>query len=165
MTEKNFSIKEFLQDPVENSTWCFNFYDWFCKESSLKNKAIMHSKKLKFLVEAGILNANKTYAWFKNNCPGSGTLYDDIRISTLDDGDYYGGFCPKTGHNNVEYPMNVFMLDNNSSHSTVTDIDHQVEQAESHDMKYYRFESWADFKKAVNTCPDFQSELKTQFNR
>jgi len=162
---KKYSIKEFLENPSTNSTWCFNFYDWFCKDSALEKKAIGLAKKVKFLVEHGVLNDTKTYAWFKNNCPINGVTYDDIRISTMNDGDYYGGFCPKTGHANVDYPMEVFLLNNSSKHSTVVDIDHQIEQVEFHQMKYYRFKNWADFKKAIKMCPDFHAELKKHFNK
>ncbi len=49
---------------------CFNFYDWFCKDTSLqrKSKTLFGQVKrfLKFGPEVDILN---TYVFFKNNCP------------------------------------------------------------------------------------------------
>ena len=60
---------------------CFNFYDWFCKDSSLERKAIALFPKVKrFLKEHPEIDTQSTYVFFKNNCPGSGPLYDDFRI-------------------------------------------------------------------------------------
>ena len=60
---------------------CFNFYDWFCKDSSLERKAIALFPKVKrFLKEHPEIDTQSTYVFFKNNCPGFGSLYDDFRI-------------------------------------------------------------------------------------
>ena len=60
---------------------CFNFYDWFCKDSSLERKAIALFPKVKrFLKEHPEIDTQSTYVFFKNNCPGRGPLYDDFRI-------------------------------------------------------------------------------------
>ena len=60
---------------------CYNFYDWFCKDSSLKRKAtVLFPKVKRFLKEHPEIDILSTYVFFKNNCPGRGPLYDDFRI-------------------------------------------------------------------------------------
>lgn len=60
---------------------CFNFYDWFCKDSSLERKAnALFPKVKRFLKENSEIDILSTYVFFKNNCPVNGPLYDDFRI-------------------------------------------------------------------------------------
>jgi hypothetical protein len=60
---------------------CFNFYDWFCKDSSLERKAkALFPKVKKFVAAHPEIAPSRTYVFFKNNCPGAGSLYDDFRI-------------------------------------------------------------------------------------
>jgi len=60
---------------------CFNFYDWFCKDSSLERKAkALFPKVKKFVAAQPEIDPSRTYVFFKNNCPGAGPLYDDFRI-------------------------------------------------------------------------------------
>ena len=60
---------------------CYNFYDWFCKDSSLERKAnVLFPKVKRFLREHPAIDILSTYVFFKNNCPGHGPLYDDFRI-------------------------------------------------------------------------------------
>lgn len=167
MDQKEFSINEFLKDPETNSSWCFNFYDWFCKESSLLAKAKQHASKLKFLVDQGVLNGDTTYAWFKNNCPGYGNLYDDIRISRMnEDNDFLGGFCPKSGHHSVELKAEVWMLDNTNQVNNIKECsDAKMEVVESHKMKYYKFPTWSDLKAEIKKNPMFRNELKEHFHK
>ena len=169
--QKEFSINEFLRNPEENSSWCFNFYDWFCSDSSLLSKAKQHASKLKFLVGQGVLNGDKCYAWFKNNCPGCGNLYDDIRISIMpnecsDDNDFLGGFCPKSGHHSAELKAEVWLLHNTDPKNTLRICsDAEMELVQSHRMKYYKFPTWADMKKEIKENEEFRKELKEHFDR
>lgn len=121
---------------------CCNFYDWFCSESSIQNKAISLTKKVKFLVDQKIINPETTYVWFKNNCPCDGKLYDDMRFSTSDNENLYlGGIAPSLGYNTPEYKgkCNVFLRENGFD-----------------DML---FANWSEFKKQVKTNPEFKSML------
>lgn len=62
---------------------CYYFYDWFCKDASLKAKFEKLFPKVKAFVEAAKVDQDKYYFWFKNNCPMVGVLYDDFRISKV----------------------------------------------------------------------------------
>ena len=65
---------------------CFNFYDWFCKDSSLERKAkALFPKVKKFVAAHPEIAPSRTYVFFKNNCPGAGSLYDDFRICNDDE--------------------------------------------------------------------------------
>ena len=76
---------------------CFNFYDWFCKDSSLELKAhALFPRVKRFLKEHPEIDIHSTYVFFKNNCPGRGSLYDDFRICNEDEVIYT--VIPKCSH-------------------------------------------------------------------
>lgn len=63
------------------------WYDWFCKDSSLKNKTKKMGNIIRQIKAGGKVNLENWYVWFKNNCPLNGPLYDDFRLAKLDTGD------------------------------------------------------------------------------
>ena len=68
-------------DSEGSENTCFNFYDWFCKDSSLERKAhALFPRVKRFLKEHPEIDIHSTYVFFKNNCPMRGPLYDDFRI-------------------------------------------------------------------------------------
>ena len=89
----NISIQQFISnfnagmyDSDDYQTQCdAGWYDWFCKQSSLRNKTIHLTKKLKQLCLSEKIDMNKHYVFFKNNC--GNVLYDDFRICCLETGD------------------------------------------------------------------------------
>jgi len=74
-------------DSDGDESWCFNFYDWFCKDSSLENRAkrLMPTAR-RFAQKMGI-DLDTHYVFFKNNCPMNGPLRDDFRICEVETGD------------------------------------------------------------------------------
>jgi hypothetical protein len=137
------SLKDFLNGKRDKY---HNFYDWFCAEKSLEKKANSFVSKLEFLVKESILNPNNVFVQFKNNCPCYGTLYDDMRISMLNqEQTFLGGFCPKTGHNSVEDKCEIW---------TMVDT-----------YKEYRFKNWNEFKKELKVNPTLKNELVIAFNK
>jgi hypothetical protein len=77
---------------------CFNFYDWFCRESSLEGKAKRLFAVVKRWVKERNTDTDKVYVFFKNNCPVNGPLYDDFRICDLETGNVIWTVIPKCGH-------------------------------------------------------------------
>ncbi len=75
------------------------WYDWFCKDSSLRNKTYSLTKKLLSIIDSPLFDIDKTYVFFKNNCPMSGSLYDDFRICDMESGDVLFTIIPSCGHN------------------------------------------------------------------
>ena len=63
------------------------WYDWFCKDSSLKGKTAKMGIIIKDVKAGGKVNLANWYVWFKNNCPLNGPLYDDFRFADLETGD------------------------------------------------------------------------------
>lgn len=73
------------------------WYDWFCKETSLINKGVSLIKKLKAISKSNKFDNEKTYIFFKNNCPCVGNLYDDFRICDIETQDVIYTVIPKSG--------------------------------------------------------------------
>ena len=139
------SIKNFLEDPVNNSDKFSNYFDWFCNTNSLENKMKKLLPKIKFLVKVGILDEDETYCWFKNNCPASGPLYDDIRISDLSsENNYLGGFWTKTGHN-VEDKCAIWFYEND-------------------EFVTLNFKNWSEFKKELKNNQELVAKLAVAFS-
>jgi hypothetical protein len=87
-------------DSNGNESWCFNFYDWFCRDTSLENKSDrLFSACSKFCKQMGI-DQDKHYVFFKNNCPLFDHLYDDFRIVDRETGDVVWTVIPRRTHRN-----------------------------------------------------------------
>ena len=86
-------------DSDGNESQCYNFYDWFCKDRALKNKAkSLYGNVRTFLKHSPHIDTEKVYVFFKNNCPMSGRLYDDFRICDIETGDVIYNVTPRNGH-------------------------------------------------------------------
>lgn len=87
-----------IMDSDGTVNFCFNFFDWFCRESSLENKALQLFPRVKTFAEKMGVNLDTTYCIFKNNCPVGGPLYDDFRICDRESGKVIWTVVPKCGH-------------------------------------------------------------------
>jgi len=77
------------------------WYDWFCRDTSLRNKTYKLApkvKKIAHLLGVGFMNSH--YVFFKNNCPMAGKLYDDFRFCDLKTGDVIYTIVPAEGYDN-----------------------------------------------------------------
>lgn len=57
------------------------WFDWFCKDSSLRNKTKQLGSILNQFLPGGKIDLANSYVMFKNNSPIKGPLYDDFRIA------------------------------------------------------------------------------------
>ena len=90
---------------------CHGFYDWFCKDSSLGNKAEFLISRLKSLLKHNVkFDPTKCYVFFRNNCPCRGGLYDDFRICDIESGDVLYTVAPRDSHENGK--ASVWGIDN-----------------------------------------------------
>ena len=80
---------------------CYNFFDWFCKDTALKAKSEKLFRMVKRWVKARNTDTDKVYVFFKNNCPLVGPLYDDFRICDIETGDVIWTVTPKSGHSGL----------------------------------------------------------------
>ena len=104
--EKRMCIEEYLRrfdqgdfnspdvDTQINAGW----YDWFCKDTSLRNKTYKLTGYLKQIVKSKKIDVKNNYVFFKNNCPCVGSLYDDSRICDLENGNIIYTIIPRSGH-------------------------------------------------------------------
>ena len=83
---EKFNLGEFESRDVKiqiNAGW----YDWFCKDTSLANKTKTMGQVIKQLKPNGKVDLDKSFIWFKNNCPLNHPLYDDFRIAKIENGE------------------------------------------------------------------------------
>jgi len=82
-------------DSDGSESGCYNFYDWFCKDTSLKSKADkLFPMAIRFANKMGI-DLDKHYVFFKNNCPMNHPLYVDFRICDKENGGVVFTVVPK----------------------------------------------------------------------
>ena len=94
MTDKRIPLRTWIQRFNNNEFESLDvkvqidagWYDWFCSDTSLKNKTKKMGNIIKQIKDGGKVDLNNMYVWFKNNCPMSGPLYDDFRIANIHDG-------------------------------------------------------------------------------
>lgn len=93
----------------------FYFFDWFCRGYALEDRArkIM-PKAIKFAKRKKV-DLDNTYVMFKNNCPMTGSLYDDFRICDLATGDVIWTVTPASGHDNIYGQAEIWGIENNFS--------------------------------------------------
>ena len=72
------------------------WYDWFCSDTSLKNRLVAMANKVKKIATSPKVNQDTMYVFFKNNCPmwTNGT-YDDFRICDIETGNVIFTIIPK----------------------------------------------------------------------
>lgn len=71
-------------DEGDFKTQCdAGWYDWFCNDSSLRNKTKKMGNVIKGITNDNILD--NMYVFFKNNCPMEGRLYDQFKFCNLDE--------------------------------------------------------------------------------
>lgn len=112
----SFTPDSFLQEFHQNG--CYNFYDWFCRESSLPNKAKSLFSKVKSLVKANKkfdFSGEGMYVFFKNNCScyGDGRLYDSFSVCNSK-GDVIAWVAPRNPYGKVELSCEGHGFDDNT---------------------------------------------------
>lgn len=106
-------LEAFEADKFLDDNDCFYFYDWFCKDKSLERKARSLMAKVKKFVKAAKIDVDKTYVFFKNNCPVYGSLYDDFRICDAESGDVIYTVAPSLGYDSKKGEAEVWGSANN----------------------------------------------------
>ena len=110
---ERLTITETLEQWKKGNLEIINlWYDWFCKEKSLENKGHRLLQKLNGIKNSLKFDNDKTYVFFKNNCPLYGSLYDDFRICDIETGDVIYCVTPKSGHTCDKGVAQVYGKDN-----------------------------------------------------
>ena len=96
--------RESLADMIANGfakykeDCCHGFWDWFCSDKALAGKSRKLCGNARVITKlTKKFDPKKVYVWFKNNCPCSGSLYDDLRIADLETHDVLYTIVPHDG--------------------------------------------------------------------
>jgi len=127
----NMTINEFLANPMATENDCFGFFDWFCRDKSLKNKMMGLKSKVAFLVKSGVIDGDKNYVIFKYNCPGIGDLYDDFRVIDIETDEMVCGLAPSLGYSHAKGKCEFWKFDKDGK------------------LMEFMFENYKTFKNAV----------------
>jgi len=117
------SLKEWLEqykagafDSKNVGTQCdAGWYDWFCCDTSLAGRLKKMAPKVQQIAKSKKIDTEKTYVWFKNNCPFDGKLYDDFRIADIETGDTIYCVTPEEGFTRSFGKSSVWGRENNFS--------------------------------------------------
>ena len=82
-----------FENPDHSTQIKAGWYDWFCKDTSLKGKTDKMGRIIKKITNERILN--EMYVFFKNSCPMSYPLYDQFK------------FCDLNNDNEVIYCISI----------------------------------------------------------
>lgn len=79
------------------------FYDWFCSDAGLANRAKRLQSNVRSFLNAmekkgKAIDLESHYVFFKNNCPGSGNLYDSFSICQIEGGNVQFWVTAQSGH-------------------------------------------------------------------
>jgi hypothetical protein len=108
---ENFDNGDFTNN--DRKTQCnAGWYDWFCKDSSLRNKTYKMAPMVKRIACSDKINQETMYVFFKNNCPMYGSLYDDFRICDLATGEVLYTIVPSYGLQYEKGTANVYGPEN-----------------------------------------------------
>lgn len=81
------------------------WYDWFCRDTALAKKTQRMGGIIKKVRDGGKIDLDKTYVWFKNNCPLVGPLYDDFRIADRESGETLITICCDDKRSSCKYEV------------------------------------------------------------
>lgn len=104
-----YSVRQFIdryrkgmyKNPSVDVQIDAGWYDWFCKDEALARKTEILAKKLISILPSELINLDRQYVFFKNNCPVQGRLYDDFRICSIHSGDVIWTVTPKCSHSGM----------------------------------------------------------------
>jgi len=107
------NLTQWREQPHLGEKDCYYFYDWFCKDRALERRSGILFSRLKTFLKHVDIDLEKTYVFFKNNCPLGGPLYDDFRICDLETGNVLYTVTPDVNgtseiwgaKNNFEEPL------------------------------------------------------------
>lgn len=95
------------------------FWDWFCSDKALANRGKKLFNKLNSILPTTKFDVDKTYVFFKNNCPCAGKLYDDFRICDMETGDVLYTVSPSVGYDSMHGEATVWGRDNDFKEALV----------------------------------------------
>lgn len=100
----NFLNDEYTQKDFKTQV-AAGWYDWFCRDTSLRNKTYKMGQIIKQIKKGGKVDLDNWYVFFKNNCPMKGPLYDDFRFARMDTGDVMFTIQINCGWNKKRYTV------------------------------------------------------------
>jgi hypothetical protein len=103
----------YFDNPNRETQCDAGWYDWFCKDEGLLNRLKKIAPKVVRIAKSKKIDLNKTYIFFKNNCPCVGKLYDDFRICDIETKKVIYTIIPCSGMEIDKGKAEVWGIENN----------------------------------------------------
>lgn len=94
MAKKEMTLRQWIEKYNKNDYNCsrksmieMGWYDWFCDDIQLFDRLQQLAPKVIAISESKKIDIDKTYVFFKNNCPFKGPTYDLFGICDIESGD------------------------------------------------------------------------------
>lgn len=94
MAKKEMTLRQWIEKYNKNDYNCscksmieMGWYDWFCDSIQLFDRLQQLAPKVIAISESKKIDIDKTYVFFKNNCPVAGPTYDSFSICDIESGD------------------------------------------------------------------------------
>jgi len=117
MITTHSTIQEVVSSELTDNEVLNLWYDYFCNRRSLVSKGrrlickLKKIYKLNELANRKFFDPNKTYVFFKNNCPLVYNLYDDFRICDMETKEVL--FTIQVEHYDQDYSNEIWGIVNN----------------------------------------------------
>lgn len=94
MEKKEMTLREWIEKYRSGKFNCsrksmveMGWYDWFCNDIQLFDRLCQLAPKVIAVSQSSKIDIDKTYVFFKNNCPVQGPTYDSFSICDIESGD------------------------------------------------------------------------------
>ncbi|MDR0476141.1 MAG: hypothetical protein LBH43_21045, partial [Treponema sp.] len=121
------NVREFIrnyengkyENPSKKTMIEAGWHDWFCEDEEIKPRLDELFPKVKQIAQSPKINMDRMFVFFKNNCPGAGSLYDDFRFCEIKTSDIIYTIVPASGQQKTKGQSELWGKENNFNEALI----------------------------------------------